>query len=519
MHRPSRGSGTFTSGHAGLTALFLVCASGPVWAQDPPAAQPPSPVPGAPAVQPPAVQPPAEPTPTPAVPGAMSLEEAVAYAVRHNPQVAEAAGLIREARGRVTQRRAERLPQAGVNNYIFRQGPVVPSREPGGNPAVPAYRWNYGVFLNQVLFDWGQRQHAESAARREVEAANFRTDEAQNGVRLVVGTTFFNILRAQQLVRVAQERVASTTEQLRVARARFETDVSPRFDVIRSEAELANAQQELIEAQNEVALAEATFNTALGRDVNTPVAIDPNATPDRSEFTFDELRSTAEEQRPSLRAFRADIRGLEQTIRSRRAENKPQISLGATFDRPNPGGFASTENRYSAGLVMTFPFLDSGLTRGRVREAQGTLESRRARLETERQQVELDIRQGQLDLAEAGQRIDTSRKELTSAREALRVAEVRYRSGVGTNVEVTDAQVAVARAGQNLANAEFDYLTALVRLEYATGKPVAGLTGDAAAAPNPPPPGKKTEPARTETPQPAPAAEKGPESNTPTPRM
>lgn len=486
----------------GLAALAFICASGAVWAQDPPpAAQPPA---SPPAAQPPS--PPAQPTPAPA--DAMSLEEAVAYAVQHNPQVAEAAGLIREARGRVLQARSLRLPQAGVNNFVFRQGPTVPPFRPGDNPAVPAYRWNYGVFLNQVLFDWGQRRRAEIAAKRGVDAAKYRTDEAQNGVRLVVGTTFFNILRAQQLVRVAQERVESATEQLRVARARFETDVAPRFDVIRSEAELANAQQELIQAQNEVQLAEATFNTALGRDVNTPVAIDPEATPDRKEFSFDELRDTAVEQRPSLRAFRADIRGLEQTVRSRRAENKPQISLGATYDRPNPGGFATTEHRYSAGLVMTFPFFDSGLTRGRVREAQGTLEAQRARLEIERQQVELDIRQAQLDLNEAGQRIETSRKELTSAREALRVAEVRYRSGVGTNVEVTDAQVAVARAGQNLANAEFDYLTALVRLEYATGYPVAGLTGDAAGAPNPPPPGRRDA-----------APTKTPESNPPTPRM
>ena len=67
-------------------------------------------------------------------------------------------------------------------------------------------------------------------------------------------------------------------------------------------------------------------------------------------------------------------------------------------------------------------------------------------------------------------------QELTSAREALRVASVRYRAGVGTNLEVTDAQLAVARAGQNLANSRYDYQTAVVRLEHATGTRMAELS-------------------------------------------
>ena len=119
---------------------------------------------------------------------------------------------------------------------------------------------------------------------------------------------------------------------------------------------------------------------------------------------------------------------------------------------------------------MTFPFFDNGLTRGRVREAQAFQERDRATLERLRQQVDLDVRQALLDISEARQRITTSEKELISAREALRVAEVRYRSGVGTTVEVTDAQLAVSRAGQNLANSRFDLTSPNTKIEQ-SGKP------------------------------------------------
>jgi outer membrane protein TolC len=281
---------------------------------------------------------------------------------------------------------------------------------------------------------------------------------------------------------VAQERRTSAVEQLRVARARFESDVSPRFDVIRAEAELANADQDVIVAQNEVALAEAALNTALGREVTTPIRLNPETGTPPADVPFDAAREAALRNRPQLEAIRKTIEAGRQEVRARRRENYPQVGLSGGYNRPNPGGFASTAYRYEVGLVMTFPFFDNGLTKGRVREAEAGVEADRQVLEQARQQVELDIRQAQLQINEALQRVRTAEQEQRSAREALRVAEVRYRAGVGTTVEVTDAQVAVARAGQNLANARFDYETAVARLEFATGVPVETL----AAAPGTP---------------------------------
>lgn len=413
---------------------------------------------------------------------AMTLDEAIAYARRNNPRVAGAAAEVRQAQARITQRRAERGPQLGVNNFVFRQGPVIPGFQPGAPPSFPPYRYNVGVSVSQMVFDWGQRSRAQAAAEAQTQAAGFRQGETENDVALVVGVTFYNVFRGQELVNVANERVRSATEQLRVARARFEADVAPRFDVIRAEAELANAQQDLIAAQNDRELAEAALNTALGREVTTPVNLRPEPRDLPEDLSYERLRELALQQRPQLRALEATIRGDEQTIRSRRAENRPQVGLSGAYDRPNPGGFAPQTYRYNGGLVMTFPFFDSGFTRGRVREAEATRDTNRQALQNARQQMELDIRQAQLDLIEARKRTEAARTEQASAREALRVAEVRYRAGVGTTVEVTDAQLAVARAGQNLANAQFDYLTAIVRLEYAVGAEPGGAPLDGRAA-------------------------------------
>ncbi len=475
----SGGSGPGTAARrAAAGALCLAVAAGVsargAEAQTPGPGAPPATTPPMPGLPPAPPAAPGQPGSADAAGERLSLDEAVRFAIQNNPRVAGAAAQVREARARITQRRAVRLPQLGMDNFIFRQGPVIEGGFGGGAPVAPPYRWTVGVFLSQVLFDWGQRSALQRSAEREAAAAGLRLNETENNVRLVVSVAFYNVLRAEQLLQVARERREAAAEQLRVSRARFESDVAPRFDVIRSEAELANAEQDVIAAQNDVALAAASLNTALGRDVAARVALEFQ--PEQEvEVSFEAAREAAVRSRPQLAALREAIEADRQDVRARRAENRPQIALNSTYRRQNTTGLFGPPQRYDAGLVMTFPFFDSGLTRGRVREAQAVLESTRQALEQARQQVELDVRQAQLDMVEARQRIATAETELRAAREALRVAEVRYRAGVGTNVEVTDAQVAVARAGQNVANARFDYLSAVARLEEATGVPVESL--------------------------------------------
>lgn len=478
-------------------AILVTVGARPGSAQEP--AVPPAPAVPAPAVAPAsgmpkegvpqAAPPPAAATDAPVGPP-MALGEAVTYAAQNNPRISEAAARVRQARALVAQRRAVRGPQVGADAFILRQGPEVGSTIPGAAPAVPPWRWDIGVALSQILFDWNRRASDQRAAQKAVEAEGSRQAETANDVRLVVSSTFYNVLRARQLLAVAEERRNSAAEQLRVTRARYESDVAPRFDVIRSEAELANAEQDVIAAQNDLALAESSFNIALGRDVATPVNLAYDTQAPRPAIPFQTAREAALQHRPQLAALRSDVASGQELVRSRRAENKPQISLSAGYDRLSTSGFQKPDS-YSAGLVMSFPFFDNGLTRGRVREAQGAVDVSRSQLEQARQQVELEVRQAQLDIDEASKRIGAAQIELRSAREALRVAQVRYRSGVGTNIEVTDAQVAVARAGQNVANAEFDYQTGLARLESATGVSIDTLMpavpGGAAAPANPGP--------------------------------
>lgn len=466
-----------------LSAALTLSLAAAAVAQENPAPTPtPAPNPAVPAA------PPATPAITPEearaaisavgdkAPDALTLDQAVEYAIRNNPRIAGAAAQVRAARAVITQRRAVRLPQGGVSGTAGLQGPEVGAVAPGGNPIVPAFGYSFGPSVTQIILDFGQRANRQRAAERDTEAARFNQAETQNNVHFVVASAFYDVLRGRELQAVAEENRAAAAEHLRVSQARFAADVAPRFDVLRNQAELADAEQQLVSARNQTAQAEAAFNVALGRSADAPVRIQYAVGPLRPDVPFDRARDAANANRPQLASIRQTIEAGRYEVRARRAENKPQVFAQGGLDIITPTGTTGNDYRYNVGVGLTFPFLDSGLTRGRVREAQALVDVDRANLETARQQAELDIRQAQESIASARERLRSAGVEVVSAREALRVAQVRYSAGVGTNVEVTDAQQALALAGQNLANAQFDYETAEERLGFATGTTLDSLT-------------------------------------------
>ena len=142
---------------------------------------------------------------------------------------------------------------------------------------------------------------------------------ALNDVGLRAKTTFMDVLRTDELLQVAEERVVNVSEQLRVARVRNEAGETARFDVIRFEAELAAAEQERLPALNNTLLAEASFNQALSRDVSTPVELVPPADLIRVSASLEQLTEVAKKARPELIAAQ---RRLDYQNRVRRAQER-----------------------------------------------------------------------------------------------------------------------------------------------------------------------------------------------------
>ena len=422
-------------------------------------------------------------------PGKLTLARAESLALQHQPNVGVAAGQTEASQGRVEEARAGYLPQATITGVYQRTtGNFAP--RPGGLPssavntmtgmpiveASPSWSgrtynyFNLGATASQLIYDFGQtngKWHAAQASR----------DAARENERTVRVQTLFGVRRAYlqaraqaELLAVAQDTVKNQERHVTQTQGFVRAGMRPDIDLATVRTDLANAKVQLVTANNNLLLARATLNQSMGlaATVRYDLADDDVAPIDGEDRTIDELMNQAIKNRPELANLADQRRAQELTVRALKGGYGP--ALGATAGGTEAG--TQVDNmvpNWYVGLALTWPILQGGLTHGQVREANGTLATLTATEQAQVLQIRIDVEQAQLAVMAAKSTIDAAEEALANAREQLRLAERRYETGLGSAIELGDAQVAATAAAAQEVTARFSLGTARAQLLAALG--------------------------------------------------
>jgi outer membrane protein len=399
------------------------------------------------------------------VDGPLTLEQAVAVALAHQPQLQAARAQTRAARARVGQATAPLLPQvSGGASYGHAGGSGLPASSRGES-------WSAGLAGSQLLFDFGQgwfgRAAASASARAEAEAERDTT----HAVVLSVRGAWFTAAAARDLVAVARGTVANREAHLRQIQGFVEVGTRPEIDLAQARSDLASARVLLINQQNNLATSLAQLNQAMGVVGTTDYALAPTAPPAVAgeDGALEPLVSEALSSRGDLAALQHDREAQVAALRSLRASYAPSISATGRVDESGP---AATElsPTWNVGVALTWPLLTGGRTRAQVNEAEATLEVLDAQAQQVRLQVRLAVEQAWLSVKSAKAALEATGEAVTSAHERLRLAEARYQAGLGSGIELDDAQVAETTAAAQEVQARFNLATARAELVRALGR-------------------------------------------------
>ncbi len=417
----------------------------------------------------------------PAASPLLTLDQALATAREHQPQILEAQATAQAARARADQARASLLPQLNgqasysrsTANFVARPGSLPRNLTQGTTSS----QWttygfyNFGVSADQLLWDFGAtpdrwRAARESAAsQQEAERSTFL--QAMDAVR----QAFFTARANRGLVTVAQETLANQDRHLKQVEAFVEVGTQPEIALAQSRADRANAQVQLITAQNNYETAKAQLNQAMGVEQSTDYDVADDAfpaVPGEDEGT-EALLSEALATRPDLAAATRTVHAQELTVRSMRGSFWPSLSASTGFTEAG-GTLDAMAWNWNAALSLSVPLFRGGLTRAQLTEAEATLRALTAQAEVVRQQIRLDIEQARLAVKAARAALDASGEALLNANEQLRLAEGRYEAGVGNIIELGDAQVAQTSAAQQKVQAEYKLAAARAQLLRAIGR-------------------------------------------------
>jgi outer membrane protein len=412
------------------------------------------------------------------VPARLSLDAALRIARQHQPQLRQARANTAAADARVAGARAPLLPQVTANgSYTRSTANVAPRADlPMFSSPSPSFdTFNFfttGITASQLIWDFGQSSRRRDAAEAAAESQE-RTEKATGlGADLNVRTAFFNANTARSAVDVARETLANQNRHLKQTEAFVELGSHPPIELMQAQADQANAEVQLINAQNDYATARALLNQTMGVEAPISYEIEPTAsTPIPDEGApLETLVEQGVAARPEIAAMRDQLRAQELTNKATYGRYFPSIraGAGATYAGRDVNQLVWNLN---GGLSLNWPIIEGGAVKAALREGEANVAALQAQVDTLRLQVRVEVEQASLAVAAAKAALTASDRSLTSARARLDLAEVRYNTGVGNGIELGDAQLAATNAAFQKLQAQLRLDTARAQLTKALARP------------------------------------------------
>lgn len=321
------------------------------------------------------------------------------------------------------------------------------------------------------LFTGGELQGQIGQAKANYRSMLSAEEQAYIEMKETATNGYFTMLDAGNMKTLCQESVDRLQAHLDNVIAQYNVGIVARADVLRSEVELANAKQDLISAENGYDVAEATLNNIIGTPLSTTLVLKDTLqyVPYDNDMAY--CLAYSEEHRPELKQAEYGVDAAEAALVTARSGHMPKISAtaGNYWGGDGSNWPGDDDENWAVGVTASMNIFDSGVTWSKIHAAQENLAKAK---ETQRQvkdAVELEVRTDYLGMREAEKRISTTQVAVAQAEEDYHIAVVRYQAGVGTNIDVMDAQVALTEAKTNYVKALYDYNTSKAALNTSMG--------------------------------------------------
>ncbi len=457
----------------------------------------------------------------------LTIDDAVATALRQNPTILRARQEIERLRGVTIEVRSEALPQIGINSsYTQRDRRLLSgdgsssqsgsadssstalsalenlsqtatgtasgnelagalselqnqsSQNSGGGGQIQNKTWRIAIEAQQTLYAGGRISAALKIASFTQDSSYYRLSDTIDTVIATVRQQFYQVLLNRATIRVQQESLKLLERQLTDQTNRFDAGTVPRFNVLQAEVALENARPDLIRARNNYRISQLELARTLNID------FDPNYTSwvpfnvvgildtGRVDYSLEGAMEHARAHRPFLKVQRQQILIEVQQIKIALAGYQPTIAANGGYEvrnRITSDDLSDSINGWFFGFTGTWNIFDGFQTYGRTKQAKARLEQAKITYEDSVHQVGLEVQQADAKLKEASELLESSDKTIEQAQESLRLSQERLTAGAGVQLDVLNARVALLQAQTTALQARYDYQAALAEFDRATG--------------------------------------------------
>jgi outer membrane protein TolC len=401
-------------------------------------------------------------TARPEIPARLSLSEAIEMSLKSSPALQKAAAQVQQSEAQAAQFRSQRLPQFNVT--AADTGQTVNLRALGITTSLlpakagPFQTVDARANITQPVLDIAllDRDHA---AKEHIKVSRYLALNVRELLSFQVAVAFAQALRTQSAVSTLEQQLTLARKLQSITQDRLDRGVSSKLDLKRSEIQVQNLEQGMLETQNDLTAAKLHLADLLHAKPST-------------EFI---LTETKREDPPPTAATRSDYRAAESAVRTAelrlaaaRHQRYPTGAFRANYGQSGPA-WNENLNTFLIQGALNIPVYTGGRIESEIAEAQGKLAEAKADLEELRSQIETETLAARAARDSAQRQGEVARRTVELAKEELDLSTDRFTEGVADNTEVVNAQERLTRAEDNVLKAAFNLDLAQAQLKRALG--------------------------------------------------
>lgn len=351
---------------------------------------------------------------------------------------------------------------------------------------VGGYARNHNVnslYMNMVtasipIYTGGQLEHSIKASTLALDATELKIEATKQAVKAQTEAAYYKVLQCRNLIKVSKESVATLEEHLKNVNAHFSVGTVAKSDVLGSQVQLSNAQLQLVSDQNNYDVAVATLNNIIGVPTGTVLNLQDELKYQDYEIALEDCTKYALENRPDVLAADYQVKIAQEKVEITKSGYKPMASAEAsrTFASEKPFGsdggvqkFYGSQNSWYVGVGMQWNVFDNNVTQAKVKQSETDVVKAQENAASVRESSDLEVRTAYLNLTSAAKSIEAAKITVEKAKEDYKIAQVRYGAGVGTNLDVMDAEQKLTSAQNSYYKALYNYNTSKSSLDKAMG--------------------------------------------------
>ena len=407
--------------------------------------------------------------------GKLSIEDCLKLTLVNNKGLQRVVEEKEVARGKELGSYSAILPSVSLTGEYLRKDEVASISLPGGPAVTMGDLDNYSAGLNvtQPIFAGGAIVANINAGRLFSLLADELVRAMVQEVIYASSHSYYDVLLNQHLLQISADAVRSADAHLNDVRQKRRGGVASDFDVLRAEVELSNFKAELIQNKNAIDISKANLLKVMGVSQDSEVALSDELDYSAFKMSMEQAVETAYRNRPDLFSRQFDIKLQKELLNIARSRYWPTVSgfYNNIWSKPDPHNTMVIDwgRAWQAGFMVSMPVFDGLAREGEVIERKARLKQAQIDLIDAEETALFELTKAQLSIENAEEFVESQRLNLTRAKEGLRLAEIGYKEGANTQVEMIDAQAALTQARAFYYQAVYSHLIAKLDLQKAMG--------------------------------------------------